>query len=96
MSITKEYEPTHASTPPRHDVPAGHREMATRLASAEGKKLYARRGALVEPGFDQLFQRFGRRVHRRGIAAVDTEIKLLGAVHNLNKIFHHDARQRTS
>ena len=96
VSITKEYEQTRATTPPRHDVPAGHREMAARLASAEGKQLYARRGALVEPGFAQLFQRFGRRVHQRGTAAVDTEIKLLGAVHNLNKIFRHDARQRTS
>ena len=96
VSITKEYEQTHASTPPGHDVPAGHREMAARLASAEGRKLYARRGALVEPGFAQLFQRFGRRMHHRGTAAVDTEIKLLGTVHNLNKIFRHDARQGTS
>ncbi len=70
--------------------------MAARLASAEGRQLYARRGAIVEPGFAQLFQRFGRRVHQRGTAAVDTEIKLLGAVHNLNKIFRHDARQTTS
>ena len=78
------------------EVTAGHREMAARLASVEGRQLYARRGALVEPGFAQLFQRFGRRVHQRGTAAVDTEIKLLGAVHNLNKIFRHDARQRTA
>ncbi|MEU8004236.1 transposase [Catellatospora sp. NPDC049111] len=59
-------------------------------------QLYTRRGALVEPGFAQLFQRFGRRLHHRGTAAVDTEIKLLATVHNLNKIFRHDARQRIS
>ncbi|MEU4643336.1 transposase [Micromonospora sp. NPDC023814] len=70
--------------------------VATEVISAEGRQLYARRGALVEPGFAQLFQRFGRRMHQRGTAAVDTEIKLLGAVHNLNKIFRHDARQKTS
>ncbi|MGS2620172.1 transposase [Micromonospora sp. LZ34] len=70
--------------------------MAARLASTEGKQLYARRGALVEPGFAQLFQRFGRRLHHRGTSDVDAEIKLLGAVHNLNKIFRHDARRKTA
>ncbi|NJP35925.1 transposase [Micromonospora thermarum] len=95
VSITKEYEQTRATTPPGHDVPAGHREMAARLATSQGRQLYARRGALVEPGFAQLFQQFGRRVHHRGTAAVDTEIKLLGTVHNLNKIFRHNARLRT-
>jgi transposase len=96
VSLTKEYDQIRTTTPPGHQVPAGHREMADRLATAEGKQLYARRGALVEPGFAQLFQRFGRRVHHRSTAGVDTEIKLLGAVHNLNKIFRHDARRRIS
>jgi transposase len=96
VSIIKEYDQTRATTPPGHNLPAGHRDMAARLASADGRQLYARRGALVEPGFAQLFQKFGRRVHRRGTASVDAEIKLLGAVHNLNKIFRHDTRQKTS
>jgi transposase len=96
VSITKEYNQTQAATQTGHTVPAGHRAMAERLASAEGRQLYARRGALVEPGFAQLFQRFGRRVHHRGTADVDAEIKLLGTVHNLNKIFRHDTRQNTS
>jgi transposase len=96
VSITKEYDQTRAATSPGHDVPAGHRDMAARLTSADGKQLYARRGALVEPGFAQLFQRFGRRVHHRGTASVDAEIKLLGAVHNLNRIFRHDARWKAA
>jgi transposase len=96
VSITNEYHQTQPTTPPRDNVPAGHREMAARLASADGRRLYRRRGALVEPGFAQLFQRYGRRMHRRGTASVDTEIKLLGAVHNLNKIFRHDTRPTSS
>ncbi|SCL19893.1 Transposase [Micromonospora pallida] len=96
VSLTKEYDQTRATTPRSQDVPAGHRDMAARLASTEGKQLYARRGALVEPGFAQLFQRFGRRLHHRGTSDVDAEIKLLGIVHNLNKIFRHDARPKAA
>ena len=36
------------------------------------------RAALAEPGFAQLFQRFGRQLNYRGRANVNTEIKLLG------------------
>ncbi|MBA8923808.1 hypothetical protein BC739_001005 [Kutzneria viridogrisea] len=70
-------------------VPAGWREMAARLATPTGRGLYKWRGALVEPGFAQLFQRFGRRLQRRGADAVHTEAKLLGTVHNLSKLFAH-------
>ncbi|MET8047870.1 transposase [Streptosporangium sp. NPDC005286] len=73
--------------PPDPGVP--RREMAARLATPAGRNLYKRRSALVEPGFAQLFQRFGRHLNYRGTAGVDTEIKLLGAVHNLNKLFLH-------
>lgn len=96
VSLTKEYNQTRASTPPGHNVPVGHRDLAARLASTEGKQLYAPRGALVEPGFAQLFQRFGRCLHHRDTAGVDAEFKLLSAVHNLNKIFRHEARRRTT
>jgi hypothetical protein len=47
----------------------------------------SRRGALVEPGFAQLFQRFGRHLNYRGTDGVDAEIKLLGAVDNLATLF---------
>lgn len=74
-------------------VPAGWRDMAARLDTTAGKALYKRRGALVEPGFAQLFQRFGRRLGYRGTDAVDTEVKLLGTVHNLGKVFaHHNTK----
>ncbi|MFE3709110.1 transposase [Streptomyces scopuliridis] len=66
--------------------------MAARLATPLGRQQYRQRSALVEPGFAQLFQRFGRRLNYRGHDGVDTEIKLLGAVHNLSKLFDHKTR----
>ncbi|MFI6449129.1 hypothetical protein [Kitasatospora sp. NPDC050543] len=68
--------------------------MAARLATPAGRSLYKRRSALVEPGFAQLFQRFGRELHLRGHDAVDTEIKLLGTVHYMNKIFRLKTKDR--
>ncbi|OJF10176.1 transposase [Couchioplanes caeruleus] len=94
VSVTQEYRQTHSPHPPQPaSVPAGQRDMAARLATPAGRELYARRSALVEPGFAQLFQRFGRHLHYRGATSVDAEIKLLGAVHNLNKLFRHDAKR---
>jgi hypothetical protein len=66
--------------------------MAARLATPAGKRLYARRAALVEPAFAQFFGRFGRYLNYRGRDAADTEIKLLGTVHNLGKLLDHRRR----
>jgi transposase len=76
----------------RTTVPPGWEKMAARLATPAGKKLYARRAALVEPAFAQFFARFGRYVNYRGRDAVDTEIKLLATVHNLSKLLDHRRR----
>jgi transposase len=76
----------------RTTVPPGWEKMAARLATPAGKKLYARRAALVEPAFAQLFARFGRYVNYRGRDAVDTEIKLMATVHNLSKLLDHRRR----
>jgi len=73
-------------------IPAGWEKMAARLATPAGKKLYKRRAGLVEPAFAQLFARFGRYVNYRGRPAVDAEVKLLGAVHNLAKLFEYRRR----
>ncbi len=43
----------------------------------------------MEPGFAQLFQRFGRHLNYRATPAVDTKVKLLGTVHNLAKLLRH-------
>jgi len=74
-------------------LPAGWEKMAARLATPAGQKLYKRRAALVEPAFAQLFARFGRYVNYRGRDAVDTEVKLLGTVHNLGKLLDFRRRQ---
>jgi transposase len=73
-------------------LPPGWEKMAARLATPAGKRLYQRRAALVEPAFAQFFARFGRYLNYRGRDAADTEIKLLGAVHNLGKLLDHRRR----
>ncbi|MGW2587265.1 transposase, partial [Streptomyces virginiae] len=93
VSVTSEAH--QAGFEAKRDGPrGGQHEMAARLATPLGREQYRQRGALVEPGFAQLFQRFGRRLNYRGHDGVDTEIKLLGAVHNLGKLFDHKARTR--
>jgi len=90
VSVTSEAD--LAGFPAKRDRPrACHQEMAQRLATPAGQTGYRQRGALVEPGFAQPFQRFGRCLHYRGRHAVDTEVKLLGTVHNLNKLISHKA-----
>jgi len=91
--VANEGQLTGRAEPPAIDtVPAGQREMAARLATPGGRTLYKRRGCLVEPGFAQLFRRFGRHLNYRGVIGAVAEIKLLGVVHNLNKLIAHDAR----
>ncbi|MEU2874176.1 transposase [Streptomyces olivoreticuli] len=87
-------EGPHSGAPrlDRDAVPAGQRAMAERLDTPAGRSLYRRRASLVEPGFAQLFQRFGRHLNCRSTGRVDTEIKLLGTVHNLNKCFRHSPK----
>ncbi|MGW6405229.1 hypothetical protein [Streptomyces sp. NPDC055134] len=68
----------------RQQAPAGQQDMAARLATPTGRAQYRQRSALVEPGFAQIFQRFGRHLNYRARPAVDAEINLLGTVHNLN------------
>jgi transposase len=74
-------------------LPEGWQKMAARLATPAGKKLYKRRAAQVEPAFAQLFARFGRYLSYRGRDAVDAEVKLLGAVHNIAKLLDFRRRQ---
>jgi hypothetical protein len=89
VSVTNEGQHIGDSPPEENNIPVGQREMAARLATPAGQALYRRRGALMEPGFAQLFQRFGRHLNYRATPAVDTEVKLLGTVHNLAKLLRH-------
>ncbi|MET7354646.1 transposase [Streptomyces mirabilis] len=82
--------------PTKHQqAPAGQQDMAARLATPTGRAQHRQRSALVEPGFAQAFQRFGRHLNYRGRQAVDAEIKLLGTVHNLNKLIKHTPRKHS-
>lgn len=61
--------------------------MAWQLSTDEGKALYRRRGAIVEPVNGHLKDRRGlRRFSRRGLAAVNAEAHLAAAVTNLLRL----------
>ncbi|MCX4734398.1 transposase [Streptomyces sp. NBC_01363] len=94
VSVTSEAHQAGFATKRQH-ARGGQHVTADRLSTPNGRIQYRQRSALVEPGFAQLFQRFGRHLNYRGRRAVDTELKLLGTVHNLNKLVRRTARARS-
>jgi hypothetical protein len=61
--------------------------MNHRLATPDGRALYKRRGATVEPVIGQIKDVTGlRRFRRRGQAAAHTELTLTCMIHNLLKV----------
>lgn len=71
--------------------PLSHTEaMKQRIDSPEGRKLYGKRMATVEPVFGNL--RHNKQLDRftlRGQKKVDTQWKLYCLVHNIEKLAHH-------
>lgn len=68
--------------------------MKQRIDSAEGRALYGRRFATVEPVFANL--RHNKRLDRftlRGQTKVDGQWKLFALVHNIEKLAHHGYAQ---
>jgi len=66
------------------------RAMQARLATEEGRSLYARRAHTVEPVFAHIKDiRGARRFARRGLRACDAEWKLICTTHNLLKLWRH-------
>jgi transposase/predicted XRE-type DNA-binding protein len=62
--------------------------MMARLDTPRGQRIYKKRAASVEPVFAQVkHNRKIRSVSRRGLAAVDSEWKLIAATHNLLKLW---------
>ena len=60
------------------------------LATPDGRALYRRRQATIEPVFGQLkFNRQMSRFQRRGRAACRSEWRLIAATHNLLKLHRH-------
>ena len=68
--------------------------MKKRIDSPEGRALYGRRFATVEPVFGNL--RYNKRLDRftvRGQTKVDAQWKLFCLVHNIEKLAHHGYAQ---
>ncbi len=77
----------HAGATPANPDPV-REQMRTKLRSALGKAIYARRKAIVEPPFGQIKQARGfRRFSLRGLAKVRSEWTFVCLTHNLLKLF---------
>ena len=70
----------------------GWQAMTARLDTPEGKALYKKRSAMIEPVFAQLFARLGRDLNYRD-TKVDLEFHLWAASHNLLKAIRAQARR---
>lgn len=70
----------------------GWQAMTARLDTPEGKALYKRRSAMIEPVFAQLFARLGRDLNYRD-TKVDLELHLWAASHNLLKAIRAGLRR---
>lgn len=82
ISVTNEHDQTHGRQPTT--IPEAHQHMAARLATPEGRALYARRSPMVEPVFAHLL-RTDRHLHTRGRTSQDTEILALTTAYNAHK-----------
>jgi len=81
-------ESTAAETPPAEAT--AKEQMAAKLRTPEGKAIYARRKAIVEPVFGQIKGARGfRRFLLRGLAKVRGEWHLVCLTHNLLKIWRY-------
>lgn len=64
-----------------------HQRLRQKLRSAEGRRIYQRRQAVVEPVFGILKEQRGmRKFQRRGLAAVTTEWMLVVIAYNLTRM----------
>jgi transposase len=67
--------------------------MRHKLSDAEGRELYKRRKAIVEPVFGQIKEARGfRRLLLRGLKAAGDEFAFIALTHNLLKLFRFNAR----
>lgn len=87
----KQREAIREQEPPRGRIPDGLSErerMERKLLTKRGKRLYSKRGQMIEAVFGQIKEiRRMRRFIRRGLSACASEWKLMCATHNLLKLF---------
>jgi transposase len=75
--------------PPQEEATA-KQKMAAKVATPEGKALYARRKAIVEPVFGQIKAARGfRRFCMRGLKKINGEWNLVCLTHNLLKVWRY-------
>jgi transposase len=80
--------PPVESPPGLSPIPSAAQAMRTQLQTPQGRALYSRRKAVVEPVFGQIKEQRGfRRFWLRGLAHVSAEWKLICATHNLLKLY---------
>lgn len=66
------------------------REARELLQSEEGRKIYKRRKAIIEPVFGQWQHNLGiRRLRLRGLMGFSIELLLMAIAHNIKKIHRH-------
>jgi transposase len=79
-----------ASTAGPSPAATAKERMAAKVATAEGKALYARRKVIVEPVFGQIKGARGfRRFNLRGLRKINGEWQLVCLTHNLLKMWRH-------
>lgn len=80
---------------PRGRIPddlTAKQRMARKLRTKKGKTTYAKRKGIIEPIFGQLKQVLGfRQFSLRGLASMRGEWRLICTVHNLLKLWRHEA-----
>ncbi|WPD18348.1 IS1182 family transposase [Thermaerobacter composti] len=94
LATSKEWKHRQAvkdAPPPRGRIPKGlslRERMERKLRTRRGQAIYAKRSQTVEPVFGQIKTvRGADRFLRRGLAACDSEWKLLCLTHNLLKLW---------
>jgi transposase len=94
VAVTRESRQTGRRRDGRKQATAypGWQAMTARLDTPEGKTLYKRRSAMIEPVFAQLFNRLGRQLNYRG-TRTSLELHLWAASHNLLKAIRASNRR---
>jgi hypothetical protein len=82
---------------PRGRIPAiatAKERMARKLKTKKGRGIYARRKAIIEPVFGQIYTRQGNHVLLRGLEQAARQWELIATCYNLLKLFKHRTNTR--
>jgi hypothetical protein len=91
ISIGRTSHDERVADAPRGRIPANataRERMGRKLRTKRGKKVCARRKAIVEPVFGQIHTRQGKFVLLRGLEQARNEWDLIAGCHNLMKLFN--------